>query len=599
MIFSLVYLLGTLLPSLYVNTVSASSEYIVPPATDLAPSSYQKWAHKHWVWNHNGNNYQQSAYDLVDGYLSRDIPVGNVNIDSMWATQFNNFEINKDRFPDFATMVQDMHAKGVKVTVWATSMVNVENPDYEFCLEKGYLVRNGQGIVRPVEWWHGSGAFLDYSNPEALSWWHSKMDNVLDMEIDGFKVDGTDPYILEYILFTGDALGYNNVSLSYRDYANYYYRDFFYYTREKRGDVGLIMSRPIDCQLDSVSSLCTPFSPYDVMLSGWVGDDDATYNGLRGVLSKFIYSAWDNYTNFGSDIGGYRGEETTDKNLFIRWAQLGAFVPLMENGGGGEHRPWMIDDETVEIYRNFVNYHYQLIPYFMKIGLESLESNGQIGSIRPVAVRPDVYPARNVQPSTFSYRLGEDILVHPIAAESFTGEDGVTGNDVRMVFPVEDATWLNYFAPWNSKDSIKISASGAEGENVKHRFVTLDSYPVYVRRGALISLQKSASDESVIFTWFSPLDGEAKSTAVREVPSEGPGLVGKLSLFDGVISGSISAHQGGAGWTVYGVKSVSEVSFQSIDPSSCSYEFNKKHSSLSAFCTDVSIGATISARVAI
>jgi hypothetical protein len=63
------------------------------------------------------------------------------------------------------------------------------------------------------------------------------------MGLDGFKTDGTDPYIAEYILFSGSALGYQNISLSYRDYANMYYRDFFYYTREHRGDGGLIMAR--------------------------------------------------------------------------------------------------------------------------------------------------------------------------------------------------------------------------------------------------------------------------------------------------------------------------------------------------------------------
>lgn len=57
------------------------------------------------------------------------------------------------------------------------------------------------------------------------------MDKVLNAGIDGFKCDGTDPYILEYQLTTG-ALGYQNKSLTYKEYADYYYGDFFNYTRE-------------------------------------------------------------------------------------------------------------------------------------------------------------------------------------------------------------------------------------------------------------------------------------------------------------------------------------------------------------------------------
>ena len=74
----------------------------------------------------------------------------------------------------------------------------------------------------------------------------------------------------------------------------------------------------------------------------------------------------------GSDIGGYRsssdyGTLGRTKELFIRWAQLGAFSPLMENGGNGEHRPWMFDNtnQTLDIYRQFVKFHYELVFVFL------------------------------------------------------------------------------------------------------------------------------------------------------------------------------------------------------------------------------------------
>ncbi len=56
----------------------------------------------------------------------------------------------------------------------------------------------------------------------------------------GWKVDGTDPFIMEFI---------NPIShkgpITYRDYADAFYGDFFDYTRTKNPD-GLIMSRPCD-----------------------------------------------------------------------------------------------------------------------------------------------------------------------------------------------------------------------------------------------------------------------------------------------------------------------------------------------------------------
>ncbi len=79
------------------------STFIVPPA-ELPFATYHSWAHKvcnqfchktstnsntlswsqHWVWNHNSNSNQVNVSYLVNEYLSYDIPVGAVNIDSTW-----------------------------------------------------------------------------------------------------------------------------------------------------------------------------------------------------------------------------------------------------------------------------------------------------------------------------------------------------------------------------------------------------------------------------------------------------------------------------------------------------------------------------------
>jgi hypothetical protein len=45
----------------------------------------------------------------------------------------------------------------------------------------------------------GHGCLLDYFNPAALAWWHSQLDLLLDHGADGWKIDGTDPFILELV----------------------------------------------------------------------------------------------------------------------------------------------------------------------------------------------------------------------------------------------------------------------------------------------------------------------------------------------------------------------------------------------------------------
>jgi alpha-glucosidase (family GH31 glycosyl hydrolase) len=108
---ALIALLGCL------STFVVAGPYVVAPVT-LKATNYQKWAHYHWAWVKNSDGNQQNVTALMKGYQEHNIPLGAVNIDSTWATQFNNFEVDTTRFPDFAGLVKDLHDNGLKVILW-------------------------------------------------------------------------------------------------------------------------------------------------------------------------------------------------------------------------------------------------------------------------------------------------------------------------------------------------------------------------------------------------------------------------------------------------------------------------------------------------
>jgi hypothetical protein len=91
--------------------------FVVPPVS-LAPTKYQKWAHYHWAWVKNSDGNQANVTALYKGYLDNKIPLGAINIDSTWATQFNNFEVDTTRFPDFPALIKELHANNLKVILW-------------------------------------------------------------------------------------------------------------------------------------------------------------------------------------------------------------------------------------------------------------------------------------------------------------------------------------------------------------------------------------------------------------------------------------------------------------------------------------------------
>jgi len=94
--------------------------------------------------------------------------------------------------------------------------------------------------------------------------------------------------MLEFI-YTYGKTGY----VSYREYANLYYGDFFNHTVSKTNGDGLIMSRPTDSfGIGSTRFFYLNFSPKYVMYSGWVGDEDPTFRGLKDAMKNMFHSAW-------------------------------------------------------------------------------------------------------------------------------------------------------------------------------------------------------------------------------------------------------------------------------------------------------------------
>mgnify|MGYP001405830881 CR=1 FL=1 len=455
------------------------------PDPTLEPPIWPMWAHNHWVWEHDGS--QESAMSYVQDYLNHGIPVGAVNIDYPWATAVGDFTPDPELYPDMDEYIQTFHSMGVKVFLWATCMVNEDAPNFQEGKDKGYYVSNG----RTIKWWNGKGAFLDFTNPEAVTWWHKQLDVVLDMGIDGWKVDGADPYIMLMI----PAIGYGGKLLSWKTYREAFYRDFFEYTREKLGNDRVISVRPVD-DLPFRVGLPIVFSTRDINFAGWVGDEDNDWGGLRAALNDLMSSSRFNFVSYGSDIGGFRSDGNKYKDVFIRWAQLGAFCPVMENGGGGEHRPWMFDEETLNIYRKFVILHEELIPYIYSQAAYSYE-----------LVKPTMRP----QPGTYEYLLGDDLLVAPFFEE---------GNERTVVFPKGD--WIYLF------DETKTYTGG-----IKKLSFSLDEFPVFIRKGAIIPMNVT-NDETGFGTELSK-----NYTTVAIYPQQGEK---KFGLYEEKEKGAMIAY---------------------------------------------------------
>lgn len=141
------------------------------------------------------------------------------------------------------------------------------------------------------------------------------------------------------------------------------------------------------------------------------------------------------------------------KELFLRLGADGCvLLDQLENGGGGEHRPWLFDNETTDVYRRFVKIHEAAVPYLM-------------------TTADSVYKAHKAimqfyNKIDFSYKLGPDIFVTPILTN---------GGTVTINFPA-GSNWVYLF------DKSKTYTGGSSTTET----FPINEFPVYVLVGASV-----------------------------------------------------------------------------------------------------------------
>jgi len=404
---------------------------------------YPAFIFGHIVWEDEST--AQSLRELIQGYQDRQIPISGVIIDSPWETAYNTFEFDSKRFPEYRKLIAEIKSRELALILWITSAVNTDDPGYQYALEKGYFA---PGLER-YKWWKGTGGLIDYQNPEAVKWWHGRMDKALELGVDGWKVDGVEGMVaLKGIK-------------KQRDYSAAYYSDFFNYSRERTGRPVVVMARGIE-KFDE-HSLSLPrrvnplglginivFAPRPISFMTWMGDKDPTWTGLRDTWVDFENSVKAGYAVPGFDIYGYR-EGKRDKEVFVRWAQWGAFAPLMENGGPPDHPPWVFGEDVVEIYRKLAVWHEEMGWYFYSLLPERFAEGKSLVRILPK-----------------SYLLGDSIFVAPVMGP---------GGKVSAKLPKGNwRYWYNLSRCYNEKASIP-------------RQYPLEEFPVYVAEGSLIPLR--------------------------------------------------------------------------------------------------------------
>ncbi|XP_063051208.1 myogenesis-regulating glycosidase isoform X2 [Engraulis encrasicolus] len=322
-----------------------------------------------------------------------------LELDDRYTSGYGEFDFDADKFPNVSTMFQKLKDDGFHVTLWTHPFVNYDSANFDVGVKRELFVREPSGqLPALVRWWNGIGGVVDFTNPEAREWYASHLRALkTKYGIASFKFDAGETDYLPKQFSTFAPLHdpstftrrYTEMAIPFNDRA------------ELR--VGY-QSQNISCffrliDRDSVWG-------HDLGLKSIIPAVlTISILGYQFILPDMIGgNAYPNRTL----VGGSSAEGgLPDRELYIRWLELSAFMPAMQFS----IPPWAYDDGVVEIARKFTALHETLVaPRVLELAGEVLDTGDPI--IRPLWwISTDDEAAYKIDSQ---FLIGDDLMVAPV-----------------------------------------------------------------------------------------------------------------------------------------------------------------------------------------
>ncbi|MBO3798827.1 MAG: alpha-xylosidase [Thermoproteota archaeon] len=359
------------------------------------PALPPAWSFGLWLTTSFTTDYdEETVTSIINGMVERNIPLHVFHFDCFWMKPLHwcDFKWDENVFPNPAEMLKRLKKLGLRICVWINPYISQQSELFEEAVEKGYLLKKPGGEVWQTDDWQAGMGIVDFTNPEACSWFQGKLRKLLEMGVDCFKTDFGERIPTDVVYHDGsDPLKMHNY------YAYLYNRTVFEVLEEKLG-VGeaVVFAR-------SATAGCQKFPVH------WGGDSTSTYESMAESLRGGLSLSLSGFGFWSHDIGGF--EQTPSPDLYKRWCAFGLLSSHSRLHGSSTYRvPWVFDEEAVEVLRFFTRLKCRLMPYIFNAACEAHEKG--IPVMRPMVLEFPEDPACSHLDR--QYMLGESLLVAPV-----------------------------------------------------------------------------------------------------------------------------------------------------------------------------------------
>lgn len=156
------------------------------------PPLLPAWSYGLWLTTSFTTKYDEhTVMSFINGMIERKIPLSVFHFDCCWMkpTEWCNFEWDPDIFPDPEELLEKIHDKGIKICVWINPYIAQKSRLFDEGMKNGYFIKKTNGDVWQWDKWQAGMAIVDFTNPDAVSWYQGYLKELLRQGVDVFKTD--------------------------------------------------------------------------------------------------------------------------------------------------------------------------------------------------------------------------------------------------------------------------------------------------------------------------------------------------------------------------------------------------------------------------
>ena len=282
---------------------------------------------------------QEEGLEIAHQLRAHKIPSDVIHFDTGWfgVDWQCDYEFAKERFEDPVGMLKQLSKDGFHTCLWPLPYFTPTNSFFTGLLQQGLHVVNATGGM-PVE-----DAILDFSNPETVSWYQSKIEGLMKQGVSTIKCDFGEaaPYNGFYHSGKGGLYEHNLYPLRYN-------KALWEVVERNHPGEGIIWAR-------------SAWAGSQRYALHWGGDAATNNIGMLGDLRGGLSFGLSGFSFWSHDMGGF--VTASPEDIYRRWLPFGFLSSHTRAHGAPPTEPWLISESFTQAFRDCAEMKYKLMPY--------------------------------------------------------------------------------------------------------------------------------------------------------------------------------------------------------------------------------------------